>query len=298
MSLVSVVIPSHNDRDNLVECLDSVFSQSFTDFEVIVVDDNSSDGTKDAVEQKYGGRVTVIHNKSNIGPAASRNLGLENAGGEYIAFIDSDCIASRRWLEGAVSILEKNAEIACVGGPIINPNKSVLSKTNHLLEFREYSHKKSRKVRMLPTANAVYKKDILREVGLFNEKLRRTEDVDLSWRVKKTGRGLIYSPTVMVYHKTKGGWSSITRKQFLMGRWFYVVRRMHPDIPLNLPKNKLLLLALTPLYYIASSIRSLFPLPDKRMLLQLPLIIPLVFFFRLFFWAGVISQCFSKKAPN
>lgn len=88
MPLFSVIIPTYNRAALLREALDSVFAQTFTDYEVIVVDDGSEDDTP-AVIASYGQRVR-FYRQENSGPGAARNLGIQNAAGEYLAFLDSD----------------------------------------------------------------------------------------------------------------------------------------------------------------------------------------------------------------
>src|SRR5947209_429690 len=88
MSLFSVVIPTYNRAAYLRQTLASVLTQECQDFEIIVVDDGSTDATP-VVLESFGGKLRVFHQK-NQGPGAARNLGASNAGGEYIAFLDSD----------------------------------------------------------------------------------------------------------------------------------------------------------------------------------------------------------------
>ena len=89
---VSVVIPTYNSSQFIVETLESVFAQTYKDYEIIVVDDGSTDNTKEVL-QPYTSRIKYIY-KENGGPASARNVGIKSAQGEYIAFLDSD----DRWL--------------------------------------------------------------------------------------------------------------------------------------------------------------------------------------------------------
>jgi glycosyltransferase involved in cell wall biosynthesis len=98
MPLFSVIIPTHNRLPLLREALDSVWAQTFTDFEVIVVDDGSTDGTWEYL-QGLGARVRAFR-QENAGPGAARNRGAQQAGGEYIAFFDSD----DRWFPWTLEI--------------------------------------------------------------------------------------------------------------------------------------------------------------------------------------------------
>lgn len=98
--LISVIIPVFNVKDRLKDCIDSVLNQSFSNFEIIVVDDGSFDGTEklcdDLVERDC--RIRVVH-KKNGGASSARNMGLDLARGSYIAFIDSDDYIDRLYLE-------------------------------------------------------------------------------------------------------------------------------------------------------------------------------------------------------
>src|SRR5687767_8482749 len=91
MPFFSTIIPVHNRAALVAEALDSVLKQEFTDQEIIVVDDGSTDDTPEVLAS-YGTDVTVIRKTKNEGPGSARNLGVEHASGDYIAFLDSDDI--------------------------------------------------------------------------------------------------------------------------------------------------------------------------------------------------------------
>ncbi len=101
--LLSVVLATHNRADDLPRAAHSVLGQAFRDLELVVVDDGSTDSTTEAAEQLIAidGRVRVVHNKTALGPAAARNVGIETAGGEMVAFCDDD----DAWLPDAASTL-------------------------------------------------------------------------------------------------------------------------------------------------------------------------------------------------
>lgn len=98
--MISVIVPVYNVAAYLSACLDSVLSQTYTDIELLLVDDGSTDGSADLCDDYAcrDARVTVFH-QSNAGPAAARNVALEVAQGEYVAFVDSDDVIHRRYLE-------------------------------------------------------------------------------------------------------------------------------------------------------------------------------------------------------
>ena len=104
MPRLSIIIPAYNAESYLPKCLDSIFSQDFSDYEVLCIDDGSTDGTP-ALLERYATQRPNLHilKQPNQGMATARNLGLDNATGDYILFIDSD-----DWLcDGALSTLSR-----------------------------------------------------------------------------------------------------------------------------------------------------------------------------------------------
>jgi glycosyltransferase involved in cell wall biosynthesis len=112
---VSVIIPTYNRAEFISQTLDSALAQTFTDYEIIVVDDGSTDNTMQALAG-YGDRIRVISLKTNTGPSITRNIALEMAQGEFIAFLDSDDLWYPNALSTLVSYLRENLEIDLVCG--------------------------------------------------------------------------------------------------------------------------------------------------------------------------------------
>jgi glycosyltransferase involved in cell wall biosynthesis len=112
--LVSVVIPTYNQPAFLREALESVFSQTFGDYEIIVVNDGSTDGTAELLQQ-YGGRIRVV-TQENQGIGRARNRGMDEAAGRYIAFLDHDDLWHREKLETQVAYMREHPD--CVGNSV------------------------------------------------------------------------------------------------------------------------------------------------------------------------------------
>jgi glycosyltransferase involved in cell wall biosynthesis len=108
---VSVVIPTYNRKHLICYALDSVLEQTFSDYEIIVVDDGSTDGTAELLETRYGNRIICLR-QNNQGFGAARNHGVDAAKGEYIAFLDSDDLWYRNKLEKQVAIMDKLPNLA------------------------------------------------------------------------------------------------------------------------------------------------------------------------------------------
>lgn len=113
--LVTVLMSVHNDLQYLHESVDSILNQTFNDFEFILIDDGSTDGSGDFLKGLSDPRVKLLVNPSNIGLTASLNLGLEIARGKYIARMDADDICELRRLESQVNFLEAHPQIGIVG---------------------------------------------------------------------------------------------------------------------------------------------------------------------------------------
>ncbi|RKY06239.1 MAG: hypothetical protein DRP56_07800 [Planctomycetota bacterium] len=109
MPIVSVIIPTYNAKELLAEAIGSVLSQTLADLEVVVIDDGSTDGTDEAVKATGDPRIRYYY-KENGGVSSARNMGLDKATGQYIAFLDSDDLYPPEYLETMVSALENNPD--------------------------------------------------------------------------------------------------------------------------------------------------------------------------------------------
>ena len=89
---ISVIIPVYNVEKYLAECIESILNQTFNDIEILIIDDCSTDNSYKIMEEyaKKDSRIVLYHNENNVGVSKTRNIGLDNAKGEYIAFVDSD----------------------------------------------------------------------------------------------------------------------------------------------------------------------------------------------------------------
>ncbi len=113
MPTVSVIIPTYNRRAYVQEAIDSVLAQTYTDYEIIVIDDGSTDGTGEALRERYGDKI-IYEWQENQGLSAARNRGIESSRGQYIALLDSDDLWMPEKLERQVACLSQHPEVAMV----------------------------------------------------------------------------------------------------------------------------------------------------------------------------------------
>jgi GT2 family glycosyltransferase/carbonic anhydrase/acetyltransferase-like protein (isoleucine patch superfamily) len=185
MSLFSIIIPSFNRATLLGEALESVFAQRWPDFEVIVVDDGSTDGTMDYL-QSLGGRAKVLF-QPNQGPGAARNLGARHASGTYLAFLDSDDIWFPWTLETYRDVIHEYAEPSfIVGKPQVFSDRQKLDKivpgATRTERFDDYLASGDQ-WRWWGVSSFVIRRDVFAAVGGFTNEWVNGEDADLALRL-------------------------------------------------------------------------------------------------------------------
>ena len=129
---VSVIIPAWNSHKTLTACLDSLRTQTFHDFEVILVDSSTGDETAEIVREEFP-EVRFVHSSRRLWPHAARNLGANTAGGEILVFSDPDCIMSPQWLEQLVRCHREGH--STVGGSVGNAHAGWFLDGVHLCKY-------------------------------------------------------------------------------------------------------------------------------------------------------------------
>jgi glycosyltransferase involved in cell wall biosynthesis len=202
----SVVVPTYNRAADLRECLEALRAQTLDpgSFEVIVVDDGSTDETAAVVgELATTGRLDLRYLKHrNQGPAAARNLGIQEARAEVIAFTDDDCLPDPEWLGRLLAALPDDPKCAGVGGRVVRRRDTVISRfIDHIGSLRH--GQRGGLVEYLVTANALYRKAVLRRVGGFERSIEWPggEDNDLSDRVRLKGYHFVLTDDAVIRHR-------------------------------------------------------------------------------------------------
>ncbi len=184
--LVSIIMPTFNRKKLLQEAIDSVLSQTYQNFELIIVDDSSTDSTKEFLKHLKHEKIRVLFNKTNMGPAASRNVALQHANGEYIAYLDSDNEWDKYYLEASVASFYKlNDADAIYSGQLIYPDKS---SSIQKIRFGAYNKSLLRNRNYIDLNCFCHKRSILQDIGMFDESLERLEDWDLILRISNNNK--------------------------------------------------------------------------------------------------------------
>ena len=183
MPKVSVIIPTYNRFPLVKDAVDSVLAQDFEDFELIVVDDGSTDGTADQIK-KYGTRVKLLQHAENRGVSAARNSGLLHSRGKYIAFLDSDDLWMKGKLNTQVAFLDDNPQYPlCYTDEIwIRKGKRVNPMRRHA-KYSGWIFEKCLPLCIISPSSAMMRRTLFSKVGLFDEVLPVCEDYDFWLRV-------------------------------------------------------------------------------------------------------------------
>jgi GT2 family glycosyltransferase len=224
---ISVVVCSYNGECTIRDCLDGLLQLDYPDFEVIVVDDGSTDRTA-AIAREYPFRVVST---KNCGLSAARNTGLEAASGEIVAYIDDDARPDPQWLKYLGAMFMSTAH-AGVGGPNIAPPgdgpiadcvaNSPGGPVQVLLSDREAEH--------IPGCNMAFRKACLQAIGGFDPQFRTAgDDVDICWRLQQQGWTLGFSPAAIVWHHRRNSIRAYWKQQKGYGKAEAMLERKWPE---------------------------------------------------------------------
>jgi len=224
---VSVVVCTHNGQSTLTECLARLTTLTYPDFEVIVVSDGSSDASAE-IAKSHGVRLVETAHR---GLSHARNVGIANASGEIVAFLDDDAYPDHDWLYYIAASLRANG-YAGVGGPNIAPDDDGLvaecvaaapgGPIHVLISDREAEH--------LPGCNMAFRKSALEEIGGFDERFRVAgDDVDVCWRLQESGRTLGFSAGAVVMHRRRDSLRRYLRQQYGYGEAEALLERKWPS---------------------------------------------------------------------
>jgi len=231
--LFSVIILNWNGKHLLEECLSSLRSQTFRDFETIVVDNGSTDGSVDRVKERWAESVSTVALPSNLGFAGGNNAGIRLARGRYVILLNNDTAVDPGWLAAMDDAVRRHPDAGMFTPKILNYyRRDEIDNTGHLIYPDGMARGRHRLEKddgrfdeegeaLSPSGCAgCYLRRMLDEIGLLDDAFfAYGEDVDLGLRGRWAGYACIYVPTAVVYHKysaTTGTYSPL--KAFLAER--------------------------------------------------------------------------------
>jgi len=223
---VSVIVCTHNGASRIEDCLTALAALDYPRYEVVVVDDGSSDGTAELAEEFD---VKLIRT-ANRGLSCARNTGIAASSGEIVAFCDDDCRPDPHWLLYLASALVTSSH-AGVGGPNIPPEDGLVAESvghapggpmHVLVSDYEAEH--------IPGCNMAFRRSVLDRVGGFDPQFHVAgDDVDLCWRIQNAGGTLGFSPGALVWHRARRSVRAYLRQQVGYGRAEALLERKWPE---------------------------------------------------------------------
>jgi len=215
---VSIIIVNYNGSKFIGNCIGSALDNKYADFEIIFVDNASSDGSVEFVKEKFGHdkRLCIVKNDRNLGFAEGNNVGANVARGNYIAFLNPDTMVNPNWLKESLKVLKIDPTIGVCQSKLLSiENQKIIDSAGDFIDYygvmmrrggdlKEKDVGQYDKVEEIFSARAaamMVRRKVINEVGLFDPTFFMTyEDIDFCWRVHLRGYKVVFAPKSIVYH--------------------------------------------------------------------------------------------------
>ncbi|MCK6690756.1 MAG: glycosyltransferase [Thermoanaerobaculia bacterium] len=227
LPMISVVVCSYNGSATIKQCMEGLMKLNYPNYEVIVINDGSTDHTAAIVSQFD---VTLISTE-NKGLSSARNLGMKMANGEIVAYIDDDAYPDPDWLY-YLGRMFVTTDFAAIGGPNISPpspgfiadcvDHTPGAPTHVLLSDTEAEH--------IPGCNMAFRRTCLEKIGGFDIQFRAAgDDVDVCWKIQDAGWRIGYCAAALVWHHRRGTVKGFWKQQKGYGKAEALLERKWPD---------------------------------------------------------------------
>ena len=239
--IISVVLPTFNRQSILHGTIENLCDQSFNpnEYEIVVVDDCSTDGTLAYLSQlRLKVRFSYVRNANNLGRAKTRNIGIRKAIGQYVLMIDNDIWATRNLIAEHYALHKANPDGVAVVGAVLPTDEETQSaldltlKAHHLWCHAEMTRQQNKlPATFCKTANLSLSKKVFDRVGLFQESFINYggEDTDLGMRIVEAGVPLLYAPLAIGYHHDNETIDSIIHKEMQRAKSDYLFYSLHGE---------------------------------------------------------------------
>ena len=210
---VSIIIVTYNSKEDLKECLPSILNQDYPVFEVIIVDNNSEDGTVEFVERNFP-QIQNISNNENFGCAKANNIGINATKAKYVVILNPDTVVAQQWLSELVRVMEEDDGVGACQSRVLLYNQPDIINTEgnnvHYLGFtlcRNYGQLATNNTEIEETLGlslcaCMLRREALEKVGQIAEfYFMYLEDTELGIRLYQAGYKVVVNPNSVVYHK-------------------------------------------------------------------------------------------------
>ena len=210
--LVSIIILNYNAGDLLLNCVDSVFKSAYSNFEVLVVDNLSTDNSHITCKEKFK-KIQLIENKKNLGYCEGNNVGIRKANGEFIVILNPDTIVEPNWLDELISAYNKFGDGLYQPKHLSLTEKTIYMSAGNMLNIFGFGYAREKgkkdenqfnKIEEIGYASGTClftSSAVLKKIGLFDPFIfLYHDDLDLGWRASQLGIKSYYVPTSLIYH--------------------------------------------------------------------------------------------------
>ena len=198
--------------------------------EIVIVNGGGKNNCKNVLN-KWKNKYSFIKiiETNNINLSASRNIGLPKCSGDLILQTDDDARPYPDWIERIIAAHLFYKNVGVIGGEVLDNNShNFLSKIADIVTFPKYD--KICNVRSVPGVNSSYKREVVEQIGEYDQNLFRGEDVDYNWRVKNLGWKILYIPEIKVRHIHRSTWIDLLSQHYMYGKANYLVRKKWPNM--------------------------------------------------------------------
>lgn len=239
--IASIIIPHMNGKELLEECFTALRKQTLTDFEVLLIDNGSTDGSQ-AFTRTHFPEVQVVELGRNFGFTGACNKGWELSQGEFVILLNNDTAVTPTWLQEIINAFKQHPEVGMVASKMmlydkrdhfhttgdfyridgIPGNRGVWQKDEGQYEQEEF-------VFSACGGSAAYRRTMLDEIGFLDDDFFFScEDIDLGWRANLAGWKVLYVPTAVLYHKLKATGGSVTGSYYDGRNFLYLIWKNYP----------------------------------------------------------------------
>ena len=210
---VSVVVPNYNGEKYLKKCLETLMKQTLEPEEIIIVDNNSKDGSIKLIDTYFKSKVTLISLKENTGFSVAVNVGIKHNKSEFVALLNNDTELDKNWLESLYNVIKDDEKIfSCCSKMLRYDNRDIIDDVGDEYTILGWAVKrgdgmasskynKCEEVFSSCAGAAIYRSSIFKEIGYFDENFfAYLEDMDISYRAKVYGYKNYFCPDAKVYH--------------------------------------------------------------------------------------------------
>jgi glycosyltransferase involved in cell wall biosynthesis len=289
--LISVIIPNYNGRPTIGKCLEAAFSSNYPNFEVIVVDDCSGDGSKDEIKNFP---CTLIELKAHSGASKARNTGALNSNGKILFFTDSDCLLNEDTLSIAYKTLMENGPDFIAGGTYtpVPYDKGFFGAFQSVFINYSETKKKDNPDYIATHAMALYADTFRKSEGFPEDFLPILEDVEFSHRMRRAGHKLRMNPDMLVRHIFDYSLAGSLRNAYRKSMYWMMYSVMNRDLFADSGTASVELKANGASYFFAVSVIVLQAFIHKPLLLYL---IPILIGLNIFINRGLIRAFYKAK---